>query len=103
MWFRKRNRRQAARAPAREAQLSAVLAPANRKRLLIGLSAMTLAVALVWSVLALLDRPVRRVEVTGQFLRVSALQIEQAVLFNALVNEWLDRVEENIINTTSTH
>jgi cell division protein FtsQ len=47
---------------------------------MVGGGAVTVAFTLVWSVLALLDRPVRRVEVTGQFLRVSALQIEQAVL-----------------------
>jgi cell division protein FtsQ len=38
------------------------------------------AVLLSWCVLALLDRPVQRIEVAGQFHRVSPLQVEKAVL-----------------------
>jgi len=78
MWLRKRNRRQSAK-PAGEGLLR-WLTSANRKRLFVLAVGSVVAVLMVWSVLALLDRPVRRVEVTGQFLRVSPLQIEQAVL-----------------------
>jgi cell division protein FtsQ len=80
MWFTKRNRRQASKMPTRESQASPLLAPANRKRLLIVAGGTVLSISIAWSVLALLDRPVRRVEVVGQFHRVSPLQIEQAVL-----------------------
>lgn len=80
MWFRKRNRRQTTRSAAGGEALSALFAPEMRPRLLmIAGGALALVVA-VWSVLALLDRPVSRVEVAGQFLRVSPLQIEQAVI-----------------------
>jgi cell division protein FtsQ len=79
MGFRKRNRRQATRA-TEMTSVDEVLTPANRKRFLILGGGSLLAALLVWSVLALLDRPVTRVEVTGQFLRVSPPQIEQAVL-----------------------
>jgi len=78
MWFRKRNRRQTAKPTASGAAV--LFAAANRKRLGLVVGGSVIAVVMVWSVLALLDRPVRRVEVTGQFLRVSPLQIEQAVL-----------------------
>src|SRR5262249_36526988 len=60
--------------------------PDNRKRLAFATSAVAAVFVLVWSVLALLDRPVRRVEVTGQFLRVSPPQIEQAVLAYSKAN-----------------
>jgi cell division protein FtsQ len=76
MWFRKKNRRQT----QKPRSTATWFARANRKRFLVASSTLLLALAMVWSVLALLDRPVRRVEVTGQFLRVSPLQIEQAVL-----------------------
>jgi len=80
MWFRKRNRRQSSRVSAGAEALNALLAPEMRsKALVIGAAVLALAVG-VWSVLALLDRPVHRVEVTGHFLRVSPLQIEQAVI-----------------------
>jgi cell division protein FtsQ len=79
MWFRKRNRR-ATKSSVRETEERIPLTPENRKRLMIGGGAGLLVCALTWSVLALLDRPVRRVEVSGQFLRVSPLQIEQAVM-----------------------
>jgi cell division protein FtsQ len=80
MWFRKRNRRQATKSSVRDTEERIALTPENRKRLLIGIGAALLVCVLTWSVLALLDRPVRRVEVSGQFLRVSPLQIEQAVM-----------------------
>jgi cell division protein FtsQ len=80
MWFRKHNRRQATKSPTRDAEASVAITPANRKRLLFAVGAVGLALATTWAVLALLDQPVRRVEVSGQFLRVSPLQIEQAVL-----------------------
>jgi len=80
MWFRKRNRRQSPKSLARDTQESEMLTPANRKRVLLGVGGAVVIATLMWSVLALLDRPVRRVEVTGQFRRVSPLQIEQAVL-----------------------
>lgn len=80
MWFRKRNRRQPDRGVSGSEWLSTLLAPEVRPKMLtIGGGALALIVT-VWSVLALLDRPVRRVEVTGHFLRVSPLQIEQAVI-----------------------
>ena len=79
LWFRKRNRRQTSRSSEASAVVAA-LASQDRNRILIVASSALCAVALVWSVLALLDRPVRHVEVTGQFLRVSVPQIEQAVL-----------------------
>ena len=80
MWFRKRNRRQTTKSPMRDAQASAQFTPTNRRRVLIGAGGAAFALILVWSAFALLDRPVRRVEVTGKFLRVSPLQIEQTVL-----------------------
>jgi cell division protein FtsQ len=79
MWFGKRNRRQVTKSPAREAA-SELLTPVNRKRLLIVGGGLVGMIALTWAVLAVLDRPVRRVEVSGQFHRVSPLQIEQAVM-----------------------
>lgn len=80
MWFRKRNRRQPDRGVSGSEWLSTLLAPEMRPKMLtIGGGALALIVT-VWSVLALLDRPVRRVEVTGHFLRVSPLQVEQAVI-----------------------
>jgi len=80
MWFRKRNRRQTTKVATHVAGAADLLALVNRKRMLIVTGAAVLSSILCWSVLALLDRPVRRVEVTGQFHRVSPLQIEQAVL-----------------------
>lgn len=77
MWFHKRNRRQAPKADSNGA-LDALLK--NRKLFAFGGGVALAVVVLVWSVLALLDRPVRHVEVIGQFLRVSPPQIEQAVL-----------------------
>jgi cell division protein FtsQ len=76
MWFRKRNRRQAA--PSQRGEPA--LASAMRKRLLIVTGIASGGVVLIWAVLALLDRPVHRVEVVGQFHRVSPLQVEQAVM-----------------------
>src|SRR5262245_33456647 len=79
MFFFKGNRR---RPPKTESRLDSVssLTPESRKRIVVTLGVTVVAVAMVWSVLALLDRPVRQVEVTGQFLRVSPTQVEQAVL-----------------------
>jgi cell division protein FtsQ len=79
MWFRKRNRRQANPPPAVSAAVSA-LANVNRKRLAWVIGSVMAALVLTWSIAALLDRPVRRVEVMGQFHRVTPLQVEQAVM-----------------------
>ena len=80
MWFLKRNRKQATKSTGRATSSLAEISPGARKRLITVGSSSALVVAVVWSMLALLDRPVRHVEVTGQFLRVSAPQIEQVVL-----------------------
>jgi cell division protein FtsQ len=77
MFFRKRNRRAVKSATGAE---TASWTPEQRQWVLKCVAFAVLAIGLVWSVLALLDRPVRRVEVTGHFLRVSPLQIEQAVM-----------------------
>lgn len=89
MWFRKRNRRQAK--AARETEGSPLLTPENRRRMMISAGATAAVLLCVWSVLALLDRPVRRVEVSGQFLRVSPLQIQQAVLAYSKTDARSDR------------
>jgi cell division protein FtsQ len=87
MFFRKRNRRQANRGAAETPRWS----PERRALMLKAGASALLAMVLVWSVLALLDRPVRRVEVTGHFLRVSPLQIEQAVMAFTKADENLAR------------
>ena len=79
MFFLKGNRRRPPKAEPRQSVVPS-LTPESRKRI-VKLSSITgIAVAVIWSVLALLDRPVRQVEVTGRFLRVSPTQVEQAVL-----------------------
>jgi cell division protein FtsQ len=80
MWFLKGNRRRAMKSNARVSETGPMIESETRKRLLLAMCATGFVVAIVWSVLALLDRPVRQVEVTGQFLRVSPTQVEQAVL-----------------------
>src|SRR4051794_20865461 len=80
MWFRRRNRKQTLKASKRKSRIWAVLRSLDGRQVAVVAGLFAVAVFLSWSVLALLDRPVRRVEVTGQFLRVSPLQIEQAVL-----------------------
>jgi cell division protein FtsQ len=80
MWFLKRNRKQATKAPMRGTELRVAMTPEMRKRLVIAASSSAIVVVVVWSVLALLDRPVRHIELAGQFLRVSPPQVEQVVL-----------------------
>lgn len=74
MWLRKRPRQ--VRAEATIGGWRALLR--RRVWLLVGVPLVT--AGLFWSVLALLDRPIRQVEVVGPFLRVAPPQIEQAVL-----------------------
>lgn len=80
MWFLKRNRKQATKTPARGTELRESLSPEVRKRLMVVAGSSAAVAVLVWSVLALLDRPVRHIELAGQFLRVSPPQVEQVVL-----------------------
>jgi len=82
MWFRKRNRRQATRSAAVHAATGAVdaLASMNRLRMLWLFGGALSLLAIAWSITRLLDRPVQRIEVQGQFQRVTPLQVEQAVL-----------------------
>jgi cell division protein FtsQ len=77
MWFRKRNRRQPAKDSGRRLGWLQVV---RQKKFLVASGSVLLAAVMIWSVLALLDRPVQNVEVTGLFLRVSPLEIEQTVL-----------------------
>ncbi|MBC7984458.1 MAG: FtsQ-type POTRA domain-containing protein [Candidatus Obscuribacterales bacterium] len=79
MWFGKQQRQ------ATETWRSAEQQPAPtsllpRRRVLVVIACVLSAVALSWVIITLLDRPVRRIEVAGQFHRVSPLQIERAVL-----------------------
>ncbi len=80
MWFLKRNRKQATKINPRSSEAPSSFTPESRKRMVVIAGSVGFAIVFLWSVLALLDRPVRHVEVTGQFLRVSPPQIEQAVL-----------------------
>lgn len=57
-----------------------VIALLQDKRVLAAAGSLLGAAMLMWLVLLLLDRPVQRVEVAGQFHRVSPLQVEQAVV-----------------------
>jgi cell division protein FtsQ len=57
-----------------------VVALLRNKRVLVACGSVLGVAMFMWLVLLLLDRPVQRVEVAGQFHRVSPLQVEQAVL-----------------------
>jgi cell division protein FtsQ len=68
----------------------------QNKRLHIAVGAVLGVTVFAWLVLLLLDRPVQRVEVAGQFHRVSPLQVEQAVLpftHTGFVSVELDKIK----------
>jgi len=80
----------------RENESPSFVALLQNKRVLIACGSVAGALLLSWIVLALLDRPVQRVEVAGQFHRVSPLQVEQAVLpftHTGFVSVELDKIK----------
>jgi cell division protein FtsQ len=77
MWFR---RKQGATEARRSQESSSEVVRARRRRVLMVTGVVVVTALASWSVIKFLDRPVQRVEVLGQFHRVSPLQVEQAVM-----------------------
>ena len=78
MWFAKRNRRRSTKSG--QSLPAVTLAPEQRKRLAVTGGIVLGVAAVSWALIAVLDRPLRHVEVTGHFSRVSPVQVEQAVM-----------------------